>query len=176
MMFRHRPQIAYAIGGLIAVSLLSPNAGARPHFSDCAVKMEIPAPLIPGTVRTPEFEVKRKLYFILLHVEPGNLSIWDVSCLLGHDYSSLGVKCDKESMVEAHWIVWDGRRKVAQGSTSGSHGRGETPDERNLGQFEGESRKKYSVELTFTKDGGVLKDLHPYLVVRQDYDFWCTPM
>ncbi len=176
MKLNYKWQIVYALGSTIAASLLASDAGARPHFSDCAVKMEVPAPLTVGTVWTPEFAVKRKLYFILLRVEPGNGSTWDVSCLLGDDNSSVGVQCHKEPMVEGHWVVWDATTKVAEGTFGGAKGEGEFPYERDLGEFEGEAKRKFVVEVTFSKDGGPLKDMHPRLVVRQDYDFWCGPM
>lgn len=163
-------------GGIIGTLLVVQSAGARSHFSDCSVKMELPAPVTVGTVRTPEFPVKHKLYIILLRVEAGSRSIWDVSCLLGDGKRSFGVTCTQQPVVEGRWTVWDGTTKVAEGSVSGPNGVGETPDERELGTFEGKAKRKYAVEVTFTKDGGPLNAMHPRIVVRQDYDFWCGPM
>ena len=154
------------------------KAWAKP--SDCAIKMDLPTSLAIGTVRTPEFRVKHKVYRILLRVE-SNAPMRDVSCLLGTDWSSIGIKCDKEPLdqepiIEGTWIIWDGANKVAEGSVSGGDGNGETPYERELGHFIGEAKKSYTLEVTFTKDGGPLKGMNPHLVVRQDYDFGCSPM
>jgi hypothetical protein len=79
-------------------------------------------------------------------------------------------------MVQGNWIVWDGTTKVAEGTVRGSDGSGETVDERELGYFTAPAKGNYTVEMTFTKDGGPLKSMSAHLVVRQDYDFWCGPM
>ena len=171
-----RRKLIHGLGGVLGSSFLQTNAWARPKYSDCAVKIDVPASLTLGTMRTPAFPVKHKIYRIILLVKAPTAPIWDVACLLGTDWSSLGKKCNVEPLLAGNWIVWDGAIKVDEGSFSGGGGNGEAPEERELGHFTGQNKKNYVLEMTFTRDGGLLKSMAPHLLVRQNYDFRCEPM
>jgi len=138
--------------------------------------MQVSAPLKIGTIRTPAFKVKHKTYRILLRVSSSDTPWQHVTCLLGNEMVGTGLKCSEDSLIQCDWVVWERANKVSQGSVSSKGGTGETPFERELGHFTGQNGKSYAVEVTFTKDGGPLKGMSPRLVVRQDYDFWCSPM
>ncbi|MGA2649333.1 MAG: hypothetical protein ABSF28_02365 [Terracidiphilus sp.] len=137
----------------------------------------MPVSLAAGTtVQTPEFLVKNIEYHIELRVNRG-LPIDQLSCMMGSNiYPPDCVKFHLDTVIAAEWKVWDGEHIVAQGTAKSSHGQMAWSDsfmDRYLGEFTGESNKKYIVEVKFTKDGTSLKDLNPRLVVRmQDSFYW----
>lgn len=176
MTYITRRQLLCRIARIAGASLLGAAASEQALASDCSIKVRVAAPLNIGTVRTPAFKVKHKVYRILLLVDGSDLPWQDVGCLLGNQMLGTGIKCSKESLIQGNWSVWDGVDKVAQGLVTSEGGSGETPYERELGHFTGQEKRTYVVEMTFTKDGGPLKGMNPHLVVRQDYDFWCSPM
>jgi hypothetical protein len=165
------------MGTVLGVGLLAPKAWARPKYSDCSFVMDVEVPLTVGTVRTPPFPVKSRDYYILLRMQDMNLPLEDTVCLLGTASSlPFRLNCNKESVIEGAWTVWDGTEKAVEGSFGGGHGQGEIAEERQLGQFKGQPKRNYTLEVTFTKDGGLLKAMKPHLIVRKGYDFWCGPM
>ncbi len=71
-------------------------------------------------------------------------------------------------VLEVKWKVLDGERIVAQGTATGFGDMAWSDSfiDRYIGEFNGEANKKYVVEVEFTKDGTLLKELNPRLVVR----------
>ena len=120
--------------------------------------MDVEVPLAIGTVRTPPFPVKSRDYYILLRMQGVNLPLHDTMCLLGTATAwSLRSDCNKEPVIEGAWTVWAGTEKEAESSFGGGHGEGEIAEERMLGQFKGQPKRNYTLEVSFTKDGGPLK-------------------
>lgn len=155
--------------GMLAVLLLGPSVSARGSkvhkFRNSEVDM--PVSLAVGTVRTPEFAVKHKAYFIMIQAEK-RLPYVDMKCMMGLTAGPTeGSECNKEPVLKAEWTVLDGGHIVAQGSN-----RTEADAEywnkymfKFLGTFMGESDKKYAVEVKFTKDGTPLNVTNPHLIV-----------
>jgi hypothetical protein len=132
-------------------------------------EIDMPVSLGVGTVRTPEFAVKKEAYFIMVQAEK-RLPYLDMVCMMGITLSPLQLeqckKANKESLLQASWRVLDGEQVVAEG-TSSDHP-GEYTDKymfKFLGQFMGESQKKYVVDVRFTKDGTPLNATNPHLIV-----------
>lgn len=128
-----------------------------------------------AVVRTPEFLVKNSEYHISLRVNRG-LPIGQLTCMIGGNMTPSKAHCAKfhfDLVVEAHWRVLDGERIVAQRTATGFGDMAWSDSfiDRYLGEFTGETNKKYVVEVKFTKDGTPLKELNPRLVVRMA-DSW----
>jgi hypothetical protein len=168
-----RRELIVKIGAIAGVGLLAHKAWARPKYSDCALVMDVDCPLVVGTLRTTPFAVRSRNYYILLRLRDMNLPWEDTVCLLGTTWPRRSV-CNQEPLIEGAWTVWDGSEKAAEGSFAGRGG-GEVVEERILGQFKGQSKRNYTLEVHFTKDGGPLKAMKPHLIVRKGYDFWCGP-
>jgi hypothetical protein len=73
-----------------------------------------------------------------------------------------------DTALGAEWTVWDGKNVVAQGNVQGKEFGGYSNDtlDRSIGTFPGEANKKYVVEVKFTKDGTVLNEFKPRLIVQ----------
>jgi len=172
-----RRKLLAGIGAAVGANAMARRAWAKPKFSDCAFVMDVEVPLTVGTVRTPEFQVKQKNYYIFVRMTSKDTPAGQdaLPCLLGNSFRDEFYKCAGEAVLEGTWTVWDGANKTAEGSFGGDHGTGESGFERDLGQFRGRSKASFLVEVTFTKDGGPLKALKPHLIVRKEYDFWCGP-
>jgi hypothetical protein len=136
----------------------------------------MPVSLEEGTtVRTPEFLVKNIGYNIAIRVNRG-LPIGQLTCMIGGNMAPNKSHCAMfhfDLVVEAEWKVLDGERIVAQGKATGFGDMAWSDEiiDRYLGEFTGETNKKYVVEVKFTKDGTPLKGLNPRLVVRMA-DSW----
>lgn len=123
---------------------------------------------IGTTVRTPAFLVKNIEYHIDIRVNRG-LPFGQLTCMIGGNRrpSHCG-RFHWDNVIEAEWKVLDGEQIVAQGIATGYGDMAWSGNEmdRYLGTFVGEARKKYVVEVKFTKDGTSLNELNPRLVVR----------
>jgi hypothetical protein len=164
------------MGTMLGAGLLEEKGWARSPLS-CGPVVDMPVSVAVGSVRTPEFTVKHEGYQISIRAKK-NFPFDEMNCMLGlSPMEPIGSgNCDKEPLLNLTWIVWDQGRTVAQGLVHGWSGYGGWADksiDRYLGHFVGEAKKKYVLELTFTKDGGALKQTEPRLVVEQDPNFWC---
>jgi len=131
--------------------------------------LDMPVSLALGTVRSPGFPVKRAKYMIILRAEDGHMPFPKLNCIMGGGFVPQDLfPCINESVLEADWTVRDGPAVVAQGSIplhSGYFNRSEFFD-RGLGQFTGEPKKHYVLEVTFTKDASPLNVTNPHLRVQ----------
>jgi len=129
--------------------------------------VDMPISLAAGTVQTPEFTAKHKIYWIAIQSQ-WLLPTVVLRCKMGFGVVPPSDHCRSEAVLEADWKVFDGDRVVAQGSAKGM-----SPDfeagkdylRRYIGRFDGESKHKYVVKVTFTKDGSSLDVTNPRLIV-----------
>lgn len=73
-------------------------------------------------------------------------------------------------LIELEWRVLDGDRIVAHGSDRGwsnNFEAGARDLSRYVGHFMGESKRKYVVEVRFSRDGSALNVTNPRLVVAR---------
>ena len=130
-------------------------------------EIDMPVSLAIGSVRTPEFTVRHEAYFIMIQAEK-RLPFRDMRCMMGLKDGTLSFEdCGKEPLLQTYWIVRDGNHIVSSGS-SAPWGAAEFTDKylcRFLGQFMGESKKTYTVEVKFTEDGTPLNVTNPHLIV-----------
>jgi hypothetical protein len=131
----------------------------------------MPVSLVVGSVQTPEFLVKYTDYKIMLEVKR-RISLGKLQCMLGIRIPWERDPCAMlhlDTAIEAEWRVLDGDHIVAQGVV---HGRDEKSAvsshtlDRYLGTFVGETGKKFVLEVKFTKDGSVLNEFEPHLIVQ----------
>jgi len=135
--------------------------------------INMPVSLAPGTVRTPEFPIKRGYYNI--KIEVGWLMPTDeLRCRMGFAMYPSDNHCKLQSVLETDWKVLDGERVVAQGSDKGRSGAFDADKDhliRHIGLFRGEPKHKYVVEVTFIKDGSILNVTQPRLIVEPPDSF-----
>lgn len=77
-------------------------------------------------------------------------------------------ECRAQAVIEADWKVLDGDRVIAKGHAGGISDEFEAGQDyiaRYIGQFQGQSKHKYILELTFTKDGSSLDVTNPRLII-----------
>jgi len=155
----------------LAVFALASTAGAAGPCFRCKIQpVNMPVSLAVGTVRTPEFFVKSTNYSILIRVKRG-LPLGQLECMMGitqvggHDHCAT---LHDDTVLGAEWTVWDGENVVAQGTIQGKSFGGYTDDtlDRSIGTFSGEANKRYVLEVKFTKDGSVLSEFKPRLIVQ----------
>ena len=99
--------------------------------------LDMPVSLALGTVRSPEFPVKRAKYEILLRAENGHMPYAEQACLMG--VSPAYSKCNTQSVLQADWSIRDGAAISEQGSTplNASSDVSNHFLDRELGQFTG---------------------------------------
>ena len=153
------------------LALCEPAAFARGKAlrcsSDHGTSVDMPISLAIGTVRTPEFPVKHKLYLIEFEAN-WNLPTNEIRCMMGFQLTPGYHECKLEPVIETEWTLFDGSRIVARGSDKGRSGDFEAGAcylGRFIGCFTGESRHRYVLEVKFTKDGTPLDGTNPKLVV-----------
>ncbi|MGA2086556.1 MAG: hypothetical protein ABSG60_13675 [Terracidiphilus sp.] len=125
--------------------------------------VSMPVSLGVGEVRTPEFKVTANQYYEIRIETKKRLPFETQCCLMG--IAGNMFKCNKESVIQADWTVWNDRRAVAHGSSLDTNDAGFSDKtlERYLGYFKGESGKKYVLDVNFTKDGTQLAATDPHL-------------
>ncbi len=130
--------------------------------------VDIPISLAIGTVKTPEFVAKHNNLYLMEIDAQWLLPPVVLRCKMGFGIVPPTDKCRAQAVVEVQWRVLDGENVVAQGSTGGISDQFEAGKDylgRYIGQFKGQSKHKYVVELTFTKDGSSLNVTNPRLIV-----------
>lgn len=159
-----------AMNGLICVFLLIPGecAGRHKEHPYRYSRVDMPVSLALGTVRTPEFPVVSKGYWIMIQVEKP-LPFMHMVCMMGVTAGPLDLKecSNNDPLLRADWTVWNKGHKVSSGSSTIA-GAAKFEDKhifKFLGKFPGEAGKKYVVEVRFTKDGTPLDIANPHLIV-----------
>ncbi len=162
-----RRDLIVGVVGALGVVLLGPTALAGMRWGGRKPAVDIPVSLAVGTVRTPEFPVKRDAYLIIIRAEK-RLPFADMNCMLGLEAPLPNPDCSKEPMLQADWTLWDNGHLVGRGAAHLRNGRGgwaEDSIDRYLGNFVGETKKKYVLEVKFTKDASALDVTNPHLIV-----------
>lgn len=153
--------------GLLATLFLASGISVA-IMRDRRVAIDMPVSVGIGTIRTREFPVKNETYLIMLRAEK-RLPFADMMCMLGLTTGPLSrYNCDKEPLLQADWTVWGDGLVVARGSVHGRNGKGGWASDsidRYLGEFRGESKRKYMLEVKFTHDGTPLNVTKPRLIV-----------
>ncbi len=131
----------------------------------------MPISLAAGnTVRTPEFAVKHKRYLIEIEAQKRPAPD-ELGCKMGFQLIPSDNDCKVEPVIEVDWKVLDGDRIVAHGHDAGKSTAFEADRcylARIIGEFEGERKHKYVLEVTFTKDETPLNPYDPHLVLLMD--------
>jgi hypothetical protein len=151
----------------ICVFILALKSNAQECLECSKGKVSMPISLAIGTVRTPEFITKHKIYSVAIQSE-WRLPAVVLRCKLGFGVVPPTDKCRAQAVLEADWRVLEGDRVVAQGHAGGISSKFEAGEDyiaRYIGDFQGESKHKYAVEVTFTKDGSSLDVTNPRLIV-----------
>ncbi len=158
-----RRKLLSVMFGTLGAGFLGSNARAHSCW-DCRMpSVDMPVSLGVGTVRTPEFVVKRQSYLIMIRVMR-TLPFAKMNCMMGGPFPR---DCDTEPLLQAEWKVWDDAEIIASGY-SHTKGAGASSDkylDKYLGRFVGVSHKKYVLEVKFTTDGSALNVTDPHLIV-----------
>lgn len=128
----------------------------------------IPLSMKVGPVQSPEFTVNlNQLYDIRIEAQQ-KIPFDTLNCLLGTNPPE-GIKCDRQPVIRASWIV---RSKngvpVAQGtSEDDKYGHWSTASaSRDIGSFMPKKGEKYILDVNVLKDGTALLPSHPLLKVE----------
>ena len=135
--------------------------------------IDMPVSLAAGTVRTPEFAVKKEYYNITIDAR-WLLPTDELRCRMGFAVSPSDRHCRWEPLLETKWRVLDGDRVVAEGLDEGRTNAFDASSHsliRHIGHFRGEAHHRYLVELTFVKDASLLNVTQPRLVVEPPDSF-----
>ncbi|HXN72804.1 MAG TPA: hypothetical protein VN861_09665 [Candidatus Acidoferrales bacterium] len=162
-----RRDLIAGVGGALGVVLLGPRAAADISLGGRKPAVDMPVSLAVGTVRTPEFPVKRQPYLIIIRAEK-RLPFADMNCMMGLTTGPGDpYNCDKEPLLQADWTLWDKGQIVHRGKANRRGGGGWANDsiDKYLGNFVGEAKKEYVLEVNFTKDGSALNVTNPHLIV-----------
>jgi hypothetical protein len=168
----HKTQLRFL--GIVAALLLAPALSATAAGQKCfiCIKPVVDMPVImeKGTVRSPEFTVKHKLYIIKLQADNA-LPSGQLDCLMGVYLIKAPDHCEMFNFhlaFEAEWKLYAGTQVVAHGIVQGRDGNYESDNHQTsrwFASFTGEKNKKYVLEVTFTKDGSALRVANPHIVI-----------
>jgi len=133
--------------------------------------VDVPVSLPEGTVRTPEFSPPSNWYWILVQVEKP-LPTKQMGCMMAvaDDLPDSWKDCPlSDRLLRADWTVWeDGKITYSGSSTTHADGKYTTDNIfKFLGKFPASARKKYVLEVKFTKDGTPLNVANPHLIVTK---------
>jgi uncharacterized protein (UPF0212 family) len=141
-------------------------------------EVNIPISLAIGTIQTPVFTSSANAYSIWLEFRRSSLSEVELQCKVGRldaaeNAGKVAEKCVGQPLIDIKWRVLDGDEEIASGSDGGFSEHIELDNKtvhRYIGQFSCETKHKYVVEVTFTKDGSSLKSANPHLAVMPPGD------
>ena len=170
-----RRDLVTKIGAMAGFALLGETAWAASRWS-CGPEIDMPISIAIGTVETAPFAVKKAYYQMWFRAKRVLPSV-DLLCMLGTKPLFQPIHCDLDPLLDLGWVVLDGTRIVAQGSVSGRDNSADSTKDYydlHIGGFFGESKKKYVVQLKFSKDGGALAQTGPRLIIQQNSSFWCS--
>jgi hypothetical protein len=152
---------------ILFIALAAVTADPRAEAQKPKNGVDVPISLAVGTVKTPEFIAKHDLYLMKIEAQ-WLLPAVVLRCKMGFGVVPPTDKCRAQAVLEVEWRVLDGENVIAHGSAGGISDQFEADKDyiaRYIGQFRGQSKHKYVVELTFTKDGSSLNVTNPRLVV-----------
>lgn len=136
--------------------------------------IEIPISLAKGTIRTPEFPVRRSsVYNIVIDVR-WLLPTAELRCKMGFAVSPSDNQCDGQSLLRLSWRVLDGNQIVAEGVDDDRNGDFDANSRsliKHIGHFKGKAKHRYVVEVTFKEDASQLNVTQPHLIVETP-DSW----
>jgi len=163
-----RRDLIAGVGRLLGVGLLGPKALASVCWGCRKPEVNMPVSLAVGTVRTPEFPVKHQPYLVIIQAER-RLPLADMNRMMGLTTGPRDpYNCNEEPLLQADWTVWDNGRVVDHGSAHRRNYSGawaKDSIEKWLGHFVGEAKKKYVLEVKFTRDASALNVTNPDLIV-----------
>lgn len=126
----------------------------------------MPISLIPGRLKTNEFELHRKvLYDVQLVFDKANMDPQRTACLSGANTSERVCK-GLASVVDISWTVLESNRPVAHGTSADLSGGNE--GERIIGSFRPSRSGPYSLSAEVRKDGSALDVADPQLQIVID--------
>jgi hypothetical protein len=128
--------------------------------------------LAKGTVRTPEFRVGNKSYEIKLDFTTSRPPV-ELECTIGYRMMGPRKNCKEvspEGPIAGRWKVWEGERLVTEGVIKEHDYAGFATDyiDRVIGEFIGEKKKRYWVEVEFTTDKSKLNAFDPRLEIMRE--------
>lgn len=174
----YKHALSLFIAGLFAVRPpgLTASAKSKCWYCDHDALVNIPISLAIGTIRTPEFSVKREPYMIVIAAKKGPIPFEELNCDMGLELYLSSEKCNTMPFLQADWAVWDGDTLVARGSIrnrSSSGAWAQDSIERWLGGFVGASKKKYLVRVKVIEDESPLNVAEPRLmIISTKESFW----
>jgi hypothetical protein len=165
-------QIKTKVGvALIATGLLI--FGAYILWDDTRERtpLNIPIQISPGSVAREDFSVNVSGPYVIRIEAQKKIDFDALNCLLDMRID-LSKKCQAAEVVQSQWVVMQGERVVASGSSSGDHGGYWANDTvaREIGSFVGRSGHAYHLEVKFLNDGKALSEASPRLFVAVDSD------
>jgi hypothetical protein len=115
--------------------------------------------------RSPEFRVDQKTsYLVELEVDR-KIPFDELNCLLGESISQK--PCAVKSVVDIQWVLMNGFKEIASGTSRNEKGGGYGPTiTKTLGRFEGSPRTPYVLQVTSLMDGSALTPAGPRIVVQ----------
>ena len=127
--------------------------------------LSLPIDLKPGMTRSPEFRVDQKTsYLVELEVDR-KIPFDELNCLLGESISQK--PCAVKSVVDIQWVLMNGFKEIASGTSRNEKGGGYGPTiTKTLGRFEGSPRTPYVLQVTSLMDGSALTPAGPRIVVQ----------
>lgn len=156
----------------LALCLLASNKSSGPECPVCPKRggIDMPVSLAAGLVRTPEFPVKHKWYTMEIRSE-WRLPSHELQCKMGFTLVPTDPEsntCRIQPLIDLDWSVLDGDQVVAHGSAkdwTNDFEAGAKYLSRIIGQFEGQSKHRYVIEVRFAKDASALDVTNPRLVI-----------
>lgn len=153
--------------------LISPSSASAQRCQYCTKwGVDMPISLAVGTVRTPAFTAKRKIYFISIESR-WNLPAVVLRCKMGFGVVPPSDHCKSEIVLGGNWRVLEGQNVVAQGDIERISPNFDASKDflrRYIGEFHGEKKHQYVVEVTFAEDGSSLDVTNPQLKVSPGFD------
>jgi hypothetical protein len=131
------------------------------------VPVSLPISLKSGHVRTQEFKVNLKAFYIIEIEADRKIPYKTLNCLLGVENIYPDRCKDTPSVVNVSWVLSSQGAVVALGSTLDSKGGSWTNDTiaRQLGSFQSERGRRYTLDLNVLADGSSLDAGNPRLKI-----------
>lgn len=162
---------------VIGSLLLTTSSGLSSSRIGCEHPLDVPIDIAAGTVRIQPFETRHRDYQIWFRAKR-RFSTDQMNCELGL-YMFPEDKCKEQPLLAVDWTVSDEDGIVAQGRINNRSRDGNYAEdyvERFLGDFKGENKKHYILELRFAKSAAALQEMDPHIVVEEGESFWCASM
>ena len=164
---RSRRGLISLAGAMLGIGLFGHGAQAWNPFRGRKPSVDMPVSLATGTVTTPEFPVQRQNYLIIIRAQK-RLPFDELNCMLGLIAEQPDPKCTSEPLLQANWTVRDNGQVVDHGLAYRRDDNGGWADEsidRILGNFGGQAKKRYVLEVNFVNDASALNVTNPRLIV-----------